>query len=133
MRVVAAGDEVPITKYAVRLTQDLGIADGYAANVVSREDNVAAVRSKIELGEGDAAIVYVTDALASGDKVERIDVPADANVPATYAAAVVSATDQPAESAAFLDWLTGSEGQAALGAFGFLAAPAMGAEASPAP
>jgi len=132
VRVVAAGDDVPITKYALQLVQNLGIADAYTANVVSREDNVAAVRSKIELGEGDAAIVYVTDAIASGDKAERIDVPADANVPATYAAAVVTATDQPAESAAFLDWLVGPDGQAALGAFGFLPAPAGGPESSPA-
>ena len=39
-------------------------------------------RTKIELGEGDAAIVYVTDAAAS-DKVATIEVPDDANVPAT--------------------------------------------------
>lgn len=123
VRVVAAGDEVPITRYAVQLAGHLGIADAYAANIVSREDNVAAVRSKIELGEGDAAIVYLTDALASGDALGQVPVPAAANVPATYAAAIVSTTDQPAESAAFLDWLTAPSGQAALGAFGFLPAP----------
>jgi molybdate transport system substrate-binding protein len=123
VRVVAAGDEVPITKYAVQLVGNLGIADAYAANIASREDNVAAVRSKIELGEGDAGIVYVTDAIASGDKVEQVPVPAEANVPATYAAAVVTGTDQPDESAAFLAWLTGPEGQGALGTFGFLPAP----------
>src|SRR5262249_26851522 len=83
----------------------------------------AAVRSKIELGEGDAGIVYVTDALASGGKVEQIPVPPEANVPATYAAVVVKATDQPEESQAFLDWLTGPEGQSVLASFGFLPAP----------
>ncbi len=123
VRVIAAGDEVPITKYAVQLAANLGISDAYAANIVSREDNVAAVRSKIELGEGDAGIVYVTDAISSGDKVEQVPVPAESNVPATYAAAVVSTTDQPDESAAFLDWLTDAEGQAALAGFGFLPAP----------
>jgi hypothetical protein len=46
-------------------------------------------------------------------------VPPGANVPATYAAAVVTATDQPDESAAFLSFLTGPEGQAALASFGF--------------
>lgn len=123
VRVIAAGDEVPITRYAVQLVDRLGIADAYAANVASREDNVAAVRAKIELGEGDAGVVYVTDAIASGARVEQVPVPPDANVPATYAAAIVGDTDQPEESAAFLAWLTGPAGQASLAAFGFLPAP----------
>ena len=88
--MVAAGDEVPITKYATQLVENLAgaparpadFAAAYAANVVSKEDNVGAVRTKIELGEGDGAIVYVTDAAAS-DKVVVIDVPDDVNVPAT--------------------------------------------------
>lgn len=123
VRVVAAGDEVPITKYAMQLVGNLGISDAYTANIVSREDNVAAVRSRVELGEGDAGIVYVTDAMASGDKVEQVAVPVEANVPATYAAAVVSATDQQTDAATFLGWLTGPEGQAALSTFGFLPVP----------
>lgn len=123
VRVIAAGDEVPITKYAVQVVDNLGIGDAYAANIVSREDNVAAVRTRIELGEGDAGIVYVTDAIASGDLVEQVPVPPEANVPASYAAAIVTGTDQPTESAAFLAWLTGPDGQAALAAYGFLPAP----------
>ena len=121
--VVAAGDEVPITRYAEQLVANLGISDAYAANIVTREDNVAAVRSRVELGEGDAGIVYLTDAIASGDLVGQVPVPPQANVLATYAAAVVTTTDQPAESSAYLGWLTGPAGQAALGGFGFLPAP----------
>ena len=123
VKVIAAGDAVPITRYATQLVENLGIADAYAANIVSREDNVAAVRSRIELGEGDAGIVYRTDAIASGDAVAQVPVPVEANVPATYAAAIVTGTDQPADSTAFLTWLTGPEGQSALAGFGFLPAP----------
>ena len=90
IRVVAAAEDVPITRYAMQLVDALGIADGYTANVVSEEDNVAAVRAKIELGEGDAAIVYVTDAIASGDAVLEIPVSPASNVPATYAAVAVA-------------------------------------------
>ena len=61
---------------------------------MSKEDNVKAVVAKIELGEGDAGIVYVTDAAAS-DKVKTVDVPDSANVPATYAGVVVKASDEP--------------------------------------
>ncbi len=131
VRVIAAGDEVPITRYATQLVERLAadpaapadFAAAYADNIVSREDNVAAIRTRIELGEGDAGIVYVTDAIASGDLVQQVPVPPDANVPASYAAAIVTGTDQPDESAAFLAWLTGPAGQAALARFGFLPAP----------
>ena len=126
-RVIAALDEVPITKYATQLVENLAAAPGapadfataYAANIASKEDNVAAVRTKIELGEGDGAIVYVTDAAAS-DKVATIDVPADVNVPASYAGVVVKASANADAAHAFLDWFAGPDGQAILASFGFL-------------
>jgi molybdate transport system substrate-binding protein len=130
VRIIAAGDEVPITKYATQLVEDLAAeadypADfqaAYAANIASKEDNVGQVVAKIELGEGDAGIVYVTDANAS-DEVSAIDVPEDANVPATYACVVVGASPNQEAAAAFLDWLAGSDGQAVLSSFGFLPPP----------
>ena len=62
VKVIAAGDDVPITKYAKQLVANLAKVSGYpsgfeaayAANVASKEDNVKAVVAKIELGEGDA-------------------------------------------------------------------------------
>ena len=127
VKVIAAGDEVPITRYATQLIANLaaepgyptGFTAGYAGNVVSREDNVRAVVAKIELGEGDAGIVYVTDAAAS-TKVETIDLPAAANVPASYAGVVVKASPRQDAAREFLDWLAGTEGQGILGRFGFL-------------
>jgi molybdate transport system substrate-binding protein len=127
IKVIAAGDAVPITKYATQLVANLakesgypaGFAASYAANVLSKEDNVAAVVSKIELGEGDAAIVYVTDARTS-TKVTQIALPADANVPATYSGVVVSASKNAAAAQAFLTWFSGPDGQAILASFGFL-------------
>jgi molybdate transport system substrate-binding protein len=77
------------------------------------------VVAKIELGEGDAGIVYVTDAKAS-TKVTTIDVPASANVPATYAGVVVKASKNVAAAKAFLDWFAGPDGQAILSGLGFL-------------
>ncbi len=130
LKIVAAGDEVPITRYATQLVANLarepgypaGFEAAYAANVVSREDNVKAVVAKIELGEGDAGIVYLTDAAASS-KVETVKVPAAANVPATYAGVVVSASIRQQAARAFLDWLIGPDGQSILAGFGFVPAP----------
>lgn len=127
MKIVAAGEDVPITKYVDQLLDNLSKLPGYpvdfaaryAANVVSREENVRAVLAKIELGEGDAAIVYVTDALASKD-VASIQLPTAANVRASCAGVVVKATKQASAAADFLDWLTSGDAQGALARFGFL-------------
>jgi molybdate transport system substrate-binding protein len=128
VKVIAAGDEVPITTYAnqaIGLLADLpgyapGFAAGYAANIVSREDNVKAVIAKIELGEGDAGIVYVTDAKASTN-VQAIAIPVQANIPATYAGVVVKASKHLAAAHAFLDWMNGAEAQLILTELGFIA------------
>jgi len=127
VKIIAAGDAVPITKYATQLVGNLAKEAGYppnfaamyAANIVSKEDNVKAVVAKIELGEGDAGIVYVTDAKAS-TKVATVDVPDSANVPATYDGVVVKASKSAAAAQAFLAWFAGPDGQAILGTFGFL-------------
>ncbi len=130
VKVIAAGDTVPITKYATQLVANLARVSGYpadfaaayAANVVTKEDNVKAVVAKIELGEGDAAIVYVTDANAS-TKVTTIGVLATANVPATYVGVVVKASANAVAARAFLTWFAGPGGQTILGSFGFLPPP----------
>lgn len=127
IKVIAAGAEVPITTYAQQAVTALAREPGYpadfatryAANIVSREDNAKAVIAKIELGEGDAAIVYATDALASA-KVGTIRIPPTANVPVAYAGVVVKASAHPAAGHQFLAWLVGPGGQAVLTRFGFL-------------
>ena len=131
IKVVAAGPDVPITKYATQVIDNLAKVPGYpadfaaavAANVVSQEDNVKAVLAKIELGEGDAAIVYVTDARSS-TAVETVAIPDEANVLATYAAVGINDAKDPALATDFLAFLTGTEAQAVLAGYGFLPAPA---------
>ena len=127
VKVIAAGEEVPITRYATQLLENLATEPGapadlsamYAANIVSREDNVKAVVAKVALGEGDAGIVYVTDAAAS-QAVQTVAVPDGANVRAAYAGVVVKASPNQAAAAAFLNWLAGAAGQKILAGFGFL-------------
>ena len=128
VRIVAAGDEVPITGYATQVVNALAelpdyaadFADAYEANVVSREDNVQAVLAKIELGEGDAAFVYQTDALASGS-VRLVNIPDEATpIQVLYAGVVIATSAHPEAARAFLHWLTGPDGRAILAEFGFL-------------
>jgi molybdate transport system substrate-binding protein len=130
LKIIAAGDGVPITAYAMKLVANLARQPGYpsdflaayTSNIASKEDNVKAVVAKVVLGEGDAAIVYVTDAKAP-TKVTTLPVPAEANVPATYAGVVVKDSANPDAARAFLDWLVGPEGQAILTGFGFFPPP----------
>jgi molybdate transport system substrate-binding protein len=125
VKVIAAGDEVPITRYANRLVGNLAKLPGspadptaaYARNVVSKEDNVKAVIGKIALGEGDAAIVYATDAKSA--KVATIEIPTNANVRAKYAGVVVLASTHQELARTFLGWLIGPDGQAILAGLGF--------------
>lgn len=126
IRIVAAGDSVPIAKYAKLVVQGLGFLPGYsstfasdyARNVVTKVDSVAAVVAQVELGQADAGIVYVTDAIAS-TKVQQVELPDGANVTASYAGVVVKASTQSTAAQALLDWLLGVDGQTVLGSVGF--------------
>jgi molybdate transport system substrate-binding protein len=128
VKVIAAAPEVPISKYATQLVAQLGREPGYpadypdrvAANVVSREDNVRAIVAKVALGEGDAGIVYATD--AAGSNVGTVEIPPGANVVGSYGAVVTTASSQRAQAQSFLRWLAGADGQAVLAGFGFLPA-----------
>jgi molybdate transport system substrate-binding protein len=128
VQVIAAGPEVPITTYAEQVLTSLskmpgypaGYIESYAANVVSEEENVRSVLTKLELGEGDAGFVYQTDAQSSL-RVTAIPIPEAANVSATYVGCVIATSDHAEEATAFLEWLAGPVGQAVLGEFGFVA------------
>ena len=130
VRIVAAGPDVPITRYADQAVANLAKLSGYpagyaatvAGNVVSREDNVAAVVAKIALGEGDAAIVYATDAKTSA-KVTAIPIPAAANVVATYAAVALTSGTNQFFAKGFLNWLGGPVAQGIMADDGFLPPP----------
>lgn len=66
---------------------------GVAVTPASLELNVKAVLAKVELGEADAGVVYVTDAVAAATKVHRVDLPpalsADRSLQPLYPAAVL--------------------------------------------
>ncbi len=126
VKVIACAVGVPIEKYTAQWVAKVSSLPAYGAdfatrfdaNVVSREDNVGAIVTKVALDEGDAGVVYVTDAKAS-DKVKTIAIPANQNVPATYGGVAVKASAHGEAAAAFLAWLTGPKGEAILASFGF--------------
>lgn len=122
--LIAAAAAVPIQRYAERLIDRLAALPdappGYAAavrdNIVSREENVASVVARVELGEGDAAFVYTPD--ARSDRLRTLTLPAGARVDAEYLGAVVRGGREEA-ARSFLSWLRGDEAQAIFARHGF--------------
>lgn len=127
IKLVLAAKDVPIGKYARDVLQRAsgagGIAPDFAtkvlANLKSDEANVRAVLAKVQLGEADAGIVYVTDIGAAKDDVNRIEIPAAYNVVAEYPIAVLKPSKAPTAARAFVTFLRSAEGQAILQKYGF--------------
>ena len=125
--IVLAAEDVPIGTYARQIISNLAESPDYGAefeeavlgNVVSNETDVRAVLSKVELGEADAGIVYITDAQVSGDAVQAIEIPEEFNVIADYPIAVVVESDNSQAALAFVDFVLSEEGQAILNEYGF--------------
>jgi len=125
--LVLAQPEVPAGRYAREsvclmatdtATYGAGFIERVAANVVSEEEDVRDVLAKVALGEADAGIVYVSDAVAAGDQVHVVDIPDEVNVIATYPVAILAGGDE-ALGPAFVSYLLGDEGQATLERYGF--------------
>ena len=124
-KLVVGVDEVPIGKYTSQIFdkagKDLGegFAKSIAANVASRELNVRQILAKVSLGEGDAGVVYRTDAATAGDKVRVIEIPARWNVIAEYPIAVTSHAHEAELAKAWVTLVLSPSGQKILSAAGF--------------
>ncbi len=93
---------------------------GLTPSIDTDEPDVRALLTKLEAGELDAGIVYVTDVLSTAGAVEGIDIPDDFNVIAEYPIASLAEAPNPEAAAAFVDFVLGAEGQAILAGYGFV-------------
>lgn len=124
IKLVLAAEEVPVGKYA-RQALDLmdasfgtGFKDKVLANVVSNEDNVKQVVAKVQLGEADAGIVYVSDSIAAPE-LKSIEIPTNLNAVAKYPIAPLVKSENADLAAKFIEYVLSSEGQAVLAKWGF--------------
>jgi molybdate transport system substrate-binding protein len=89
------------------------------ASIDTNEPDVRALLTKIEAGELDAGIVYVTDVLAAGGGVEGIDIPEDMNVVAEYPIVALRGGTNREAAAAFVTFVISAPGKALFADFGF--------------
>lgn len=108
-------EEVPCGEFGRRVLD----AAGVTPSVDTDEPDVRALLTKVEAGELDAGLVYVTDVVSAGDGVEGIDIPEEFNVVASYPIGTVASTENPDAASAFVDFVVGDEGMAILEQYGF--------------
>ncbi len=65
---------MPIGTYTQTVLENLGIKES-ELNIVSKEPDVKSIVAKVITGAADAGFVYVTDAMAAGDKVKQSTCP----------------------------------------------------------
>ena len=106
---------VPCGDFARRALAEAGVTPAIDTN----EPDVRALLTKIQVGELDAGITYVTDVTSADGLVEGIDIPEDQNVVANYPIAVLANATNPDAAAAFVEFILSEEGQAILARYGF--------------
>ena len=117
VKVALCQAQVPCGSVAVKVFANANVS----VTPVSQEADVKSVLTKVQLGEVDAGVVYVTDVLAAGDKVKGVPIPADVNASTSYPIATLAAAPNPAAASAFTAYVLSTEGRAILTTGGFAA------------
>jgi molybdate transport system substrate-binding protein len=108
-------EEVPCGEFGREALADAGVTPSIDTN----EPDVRSLLTKVEAGDLDAGIVYVTDVMAAGDTVGGVEIPADDNVVATYPIAALTDAANPDTADAFVEFVLSDEGQDILQSYGF--------------
>lgn len=115
VKVVVCAPAVPCGSAA----QKVETATGISLRPVSEESAVTDVLSKVQSGEADAGLVYVTDVKGAGDKVQGVAFPESSKVVNRYPIAPLAASRNKDLARQFAQLVTGPEGQQELADAGF--------------
>ena len=116
LRVALCEPQVPCGAATERLLETGGIQ----AEPDTLATDVKEATALVSLGEVDAAVVYVTDAVTEGDAVETIEVPQAAEVVNDYPVALVRGGPNPEAARLVVEAIIGDLGQGILAEAGFL-------------
>lgn len=92
---------------------------GITLEPVSLEDKVTAVLSKVTLGEADAGMVYLSDAVGAGDDVNAYKIPDDVNASTPYVIATVADSEHADLAQEWIDLVVSQAGLRVLADAGF--------------
>jgi molybdate transport system substrate-binding protein len=126
LKIVLADATVPAGKYARQILDNMSKDPSFGpdfgkkvlANVVSNETDVKQVVAKVQLGEADAGIVYISDSIAAPE-LKTIEIPANLNVIAKYPIAALNGAAQSELASEFIAYVLSADGQAILKKWGF--------------
>jgi len=108
-------EDVPCGDFGRQALENAGVIPSIDTN----EPDVRALLTKVEAGELDAGITYVTDVLSASGTVEGVDIPAEVNVVAEYPIATLIGAPNPDAAVAWVEFVLSEEGQAILTSYGF--------------
>lgn len=113
--LVLCAPEVPCG----RASQQVADQQQVTFEPVSEEQSVTDVLAKVQAGEADAGLVYVTDARAAGDDVESVAMPGLDRVVNHYPIVMMDDTDEVRLAREFIDLVVSTTGQRILAGAGF--------------
>lgn len=117
VQVVLCAPEVPCGK----ASQSILNLDGISLTPVSEEQNVKAVLAKVQAGEADAGLVYVTDVTAAAGAVDGVDIAGTERAANSYPIAALKGSANKDVAKAFVEFVLSAKGQAILAKYGFMA------------
>ncbi|NHD18239.1 MULTISPECIES: molybdate ABC transporter substrate-binding protein [Actinopolyspora] len=112
---VVCAPQVPCGSAAEGVERNSGVR----LHPVSEEDDVKDVLHKVTSGEADAGLVYVTDAVAAGDQVRRVEIPEGDQVTNEYPIATLEGNGDRSAARRFTDFVRGQQGREILRRHGF--------------
>jgi molybdate transport system substrate-binding protein len=128
--VLAAADaSVPLGGYTATFLSLASLDPGFTPtfqadvekNVLSYENDGAALTALVAASQADAGICYVTDfTRAAAGTLSKLDIPDALNVVAVYQIAPVSSSSNPVMAQAFVDLALSPQGQQIMGKYGFI-------------
>lgn len=115
LTVVVCAPQVPCGA----ATNKVETASGVDLKPASEEQDVKAVLTKVQAGEADAGLVYVTDVKSAGDKIAGVDFPESSSAVNNYPIAVVKEAPQAELAQKFTEYVLGPIGRDELARAGF--------------
>jgi len=115
VKVALCQPQVPCGVVAAEVFKNAGIT----VKPVTLQPDVKSVLTQVETDNVDAGMVYVTDVMAAGSKVNGVTIPAGEDASTLYPIATIGSSTHKSIAQAFVAYVLSPAGQQVLTAAGF--------------